>query len=198
MHFSTASLDSPWSISHRTPGLSFYLLFAMCAQANNSRFLDDDMFRGEKESNESNESNESKDSDMESFLLLEKHQQKIQPRCLIGSLSRFTHGISLLVCLGLLINTVVVSKTCRKSCLERFNAYCEVLAWYLRLDISADLLPAPVLEAINEEYQDIRFKYSLWYQSPYKGPPTPEVHQAWNNIMQCKHYTPSRGSLDLQ
>ncbi|MCJ1268850.1 hypothetical protein MMC22_008738 [Lobaria immixta] len=46
------------------------------------------------------------------------------------------------------------------------------------------LPPAPLLEAVDEDYQKVRFKYSLWYKSPYKGPPTPQVHQAWQELMQ--------------
>ncbi|KAL8701607.1 MAG: hypothetical protein Q9201_004815 [Fulgogasparrea decipioides] len=42
---------------------------------------------------------------------------------------------------------------------------------------------APVLEGLDPEYKDIQFKYSLWYQSPFKGPPTPEVESAWYDIM---------------
>lgn len=30
------------------------------------------------------------------------------------------------------------------------------------------------------------FKGSLWYDSPYKGPPTPEVNKAWADLMECK------------
>lgn len=48
-------------------------------------------------------------------------------------------------------------------------------------------LAAPVLDAIDTDYHEERFKYSLWYESPFKGPPTPEVNQAWHEIMQCKH-----------
>ena len=47
------------------------------------------------------------------------------------------------------------------------------------------MLLAPVLEGLDAEYQEIRFKYSLWDQSPYKGPPTPEVEGAWHDIMKC-------------
>ncbi|CAO1598248.1 hypothetical protein XANCAGTX0491_002018 [Xanthoria calcicola] len=55
---------------------------------------------------------------------------------------------------------------CRSTCLRRFNTY------------------SPVLEGIDTDFQEIRFKYSLWYRSPFKGPPTPEVEAAWQEIMQ--------------
>lgn len=30
---------------------------------------------------------------------------------------------------------------------------------------------------------DVEFVYSLWSQSPYKGPPTPAVNQAWHDLL---------------
>ena len=36
----------------------------------------------------------------------------------------------------------------------------------------------------------MRFKYSLWYESPYKGPPTAQVDEAWHELMRCKHCSP--------
>lgn len=45
---------------------------------------------------------------------------------------------------------------------------------------------APINEAIKEKYVDVRFNGSLWFDSPYKGPPTPEVEQAWQDLMACK------------
>lgn len=44
---------------------------------------------------------------------------------------------------------------------------------------------APMLDAIDNDYQDVFWNGSLWYQSPYKGPPTPEVNQAWHDLMEC-------------
>jgi hypothetical protein len=96
------------------------------------------------------------------------------------------HGISAIVCLGLLLHTVTISKICRRNCIDKFNAYCEFDVESPRPDTVADSVTAPVLEVISQDYQDVRFNYSLWYPSPYKGPPTPEVDQAWHRIMQCK------------
>ena len=98
-------------------------MFAVFQPAKYSRVPDDDMFRNESESN---------DSDVKSFLLLEKHQQPSQARPLISTLSRVAHAVSFVVCLGLLISTIVVSKTCHQSCVERFNAYCEFSAGGLK------------------------------------------------------------------
>ncbi|KID73865.1 hypothetical protein MAJ_11513, partial [Metarhizium majus ARSEF 297] len=53
----------------------------------------------------------------------------------------------------------------RQSCVSKFNYY------------------SPINEAIREEYLDVRFNGSLWYESPYKGPPTAEVEQAWQDLM---------------
>lgn len=43
---------------------------------------------------------------------------------------------------------------------------------------------SPINEAISEEYVEYWFKGSLWYDSPYKGPPTPEVNKAWADLME--------------
>ena len=45
---------------------------------------------------------------------------------------------------------------------------------------------APLLGAIKDDFQTTRLNYSLWYQSPFKGPPTPQVENAWHSLMQCK------------
>lgn len=42
-----------------------------------------------------------------------------------------------------------------------------------------------MLDAINEDYQDVFWNGSLWYESAFKGPPTPEVEKAWHGLMQC-------------
>lgn len=42
-----------------------------------------------------------------------------------------------------------------------------------------------MLNAIDNDYQDVFWNGSLWYNSPYKGPPTPEVNAAWHDLMQC-------------
>ncbi|TWU70644.1 hypothetical protein ED733_000747 [Metarhizium rileyi] len=53
----------------------------------------------------------------------------------------------------------------RQSCVTKFNYY------------------SPINEAIQEDYSYVRFNGSLWYDSPYKGPPTPKVEQAWQDLM---------------
>ncbi|OAQ69822.1 hypothetical protein VFPPC_02398 [Pochonia chlamydosporia 170] len=58
-----------------------------------------------------------------------------------------------------------LSKSGQNGCVAKFNYY------------------SPINEAINEEYVDVRFNGSLWHDSPYKGPPTPAVEQAWQDLM---------------
>lgn len=46
---------------------------------------------------------------------------------------------------------------------------------------------APLLDALTPaSYGSTRFTYSLWSLSPFKGPPTPAVQDAWHEIMRCK------------
>ncbi|KAI9697521.1 MAG: hypothetical protein M1820_007787 [Bogoriella megaspora] len=75
------------------------------------------------------------------------------------------HGGYLLVCLGLLLNLISARSESHRRCLERFNAY------------------SPVLDAVDVDFEEIRFVYSLWSESPWKGPPTPAVEEAWQSLM---------------
>lgn len=44
---------------------------------------------------------------------------------------------------------------------------------------------SPVNAALaNRPYFTTRFNGSLWYDSPFKGPPTPVIEEAWHSIMQ--------------
>ncbi|KAF2797572.1 hypothetical protein K505DRAFT_358272 [Melanomma pulvis-pyrius CBS 109.77] len=44
---------------------------------------------------------------------------------------------------------------------------------------------SPVNAALETHpYVTIRFNGSLWYESPFKGPPSPVVEEAWHDIMQ--------------
>ncbi|KAF2962758.1 hypothetical protein GQX73_g10816 [Xylaria multiplex] len=44
---------------------------------------------------------------------------------------------------------------------------------------------SPVGSALaNEPYITTRFNGSLWHDTPFKGPPTPAVEEAWHSIMQ--------------
>ncbi|KAI0110196.1 hypothetical protein F4814DRAFT_441545 [Daldinia grandis] len=44
---------------------------------------------------------------------------------------------------------------------------------------------SPVNEALNTQpYITVRLNGSLWYESPFKGPPTPAVEESWHSIMQ--------------
>lgn len=98
----------------------------------------------------------------------------------------FGHGLSLMTCLTLLLYTLQIRSKMPKSCLTKFNSYCKISSIELLEEIYSKKT-APVLEAVDEDdFQDTEFIYSLWYQSPFKGPPTPAVHEAWMSIMRCK------------
>lgn len=46
-------------------------------------------------------------------------------------------------------------------------------------------LAAPVNAPLaRRPYLTTRFNGSLWYESPFKGPPTPSVEEAWRSVMQ--------------
>ena len=49
-----------------------------------------------------------------------------------------------------------------------------------------EMKKAPVNDAVAPcPYEHKQFNGSLWYQSPFKGPPTPEVEKAWYDVMNC-------------
>ncbi|KAN0076206.1 protein of unknown function (DUF3328) domain containing protein [Elaphomyces granulatus] len=80
-------------------------------------------------------------------------------------LAWIVHGASILACVGILSYTIFVLNRLPESCIEKLNAY------------------SPILPGVSEDYEDVIFKGSLWYKSPYKGPPTPKVNQAWHDLM---------------
>ena len=46
---------------------------------------------------------------------------------------------------------------------------------------------APVNDAVAPyPFVHQQFNGSLWYESPFKGPPTPDVEKAWYDIMKCR------------
>ncbi|KAI9877631.1 MAG: hypothetical protein M1830_003246 [Pleopsidium flavum] len=106
------------------------------------------------------------DHDAESLLLPENDQRQRPGGFIKCRLPWIAHGMSILMCLSLLFYTNTIYNKSRRSCIEKFNAY------------------SPLLDGIDEDYQDVRFKYSLWHKSPTKGPPTPQVEDAWHSIMQ--------------
>lgn len=116
-----------------------------------------------------------------------------------GQLNQWLHWLahiaSTVSLIGLLYHTTTMEDTNPRKCLKMFNAYCMSLtiqATHTRLTSTA-----PVLDGVDTQFQEIRFKYSLWYQSPFKGPPTTKVEESWHDIMRCKYsssYTPLCGS----
>ena len=132
-------------------------------------------------------SNDGNDSDV--LLLDEDTRRYIQRSRMRRYWPWIAHAISILVCLGLLWQAGRVYNKSRTRCIDKFNAYCK---FYLpRCERKTDNLPAPVNEAIDHDYVPVKFKGSLWYQSPFKGPPTPEVEHNWYTILQCKLSLPS-------
>jgi len=82
------------------------------------------------------------------------------------------HGLSLITCLTLLFCTISIRSKLPQNCITKLNSY------------------SPILEAVNEnDFQDTDFIYSLWYKSPFKGPPTPAVHEAWMSIMRYGEFS---------
>ncbi|KAF2839591.1 hypothetical protein M501DRAFT_932416 [Patellaria atrata CBS 101060] len=77
------------------------------------------------------------------------------------------HVVSLLA-IGILSIILVLSRgQIGRQCWERYNYY------------------SPVNEALADRpYIENRFNGSLWYESPFKGPPSPAVEDAWHSIMQ--------------
>ena len=56
---------------------------------------------------------------------------------------------------------------------------------YLKLSNAEE---APIIEAggLDAPLVDNQFIGSPFYRSPFKGPPTPQVEEAWQSTMQCK------------
>ena len=55
---------------------------------------------------------------------------------------------------------------------------------------NASLHAAPALEVVKDDYEIVRFISSYKSQSPYKGPPSPDVDAAWDRIIEgrcCKN-----------
>ncbi len=128
------------------------------------------------------------DHDTESLLLADYNQKQKCSSRLNCYLPWIAHALSIISCLGILSHAVNVHNKSRRSCIEKFNAYC-IFPLILSYD-QAKILPAPLLDTIDHDWQDVRFEYSLWYKSPFKGPPNPKVHEAWHDIMKCKPSSP--------
>ena len=128
------------------------------------------------------------DHDAESLLLADYNHKQKHPSRLKSYLPWIAHALSIVSCLGILSHAISIHNKSRRSCIKRFNAYC-MLPLLLPND-QAKTLPAPLLDTIDHDWQDVRFEYSLWYKSPFKGPPNPKVHEAWHDIMKCKPSSP--------
>lgn len=76
-----------------------------------------------------------------------------------------------------------IQQSLRKNgceCWDRFNAY------------------SPVNDAVAPyPYVHREFNGSLWYQSPFKGPPTPEVEKAWYDIMKYGMISVTKTDIEM-
>ncbi|KAI1074815.1 hypothetical protein F5B20DRAFT_562497 [Whalleya microplaca] len=79
------------------------------------------------------------------------------------------HAVSLIAIVSLLVLLIPFREGTRMAarCWDMYNYY------------------SPVNSALaTQPYITTRFNGSLWYDSPFKGPPTPAVEEAWHSIMQ--------------
>jgi hypothetical protein len=71
-----------------------------------------------------------------------------------------------------------------KRCWNMHHYYCMNLSICILFVLKLRGYLAPINEAVNTHaFVETRFNGSLWHNSPFKGPPTPEVEEAWHSIM---------------
>ncbi|PHH79282.1 hypothetical protein CDD82_2496 [Ophiocordyceps australis] len=102
------------------------------------------------------------DDDSDAQLLAEQHAK-------VAASKRhwapwLVHGIIFFIYTAALMGLLLVSSR-RQSCVEKFNYY------------------SPANAGISEDYVELTYNGSLWHQGLYKGPPTPQVNQAWEDLM---------------
>lgn len=127
----------------------------------------------------------SSDSDSDPLLSSTEAQTYYLPRHPWWFLPWALHGLSIVTCVALLVYTKSLYNVFHKSCLERNHAWCQYTCLSFSFTCKSYSKAAPMLGAIDGDYQDVFWNGSLWYHSPYKGPPTPEVNKAWHDLMQC-------------
>lgn len=62
---------------------------------------------------------------VESLVLLEGNEKRRKPSCLKVHFPLVAHGMSLLICFGLLCLSINVYNKSERKCIEKFNAYCK-------------------------------------------------------------------------
>ena len=75
-------------------------------------------------------------------------------------------------------------------CTEAFPILYANLSHDETIRTNASLHAAPALEVVKDDYEVVRFISSYKSQSPYKGPPSPDVDAAWDRIIEgrcCKN-----------
>ncbi|KAK8128699.1 hypothetical protein PG984_009807 [Apiospora sp. TS-2023a] len=91
----------------------------------------------------------------------------------------FVHGINAAAIAGLVIALSLATRTSQIGCWNKFNYY------------------SPVNDAVAPHaYVHRLFNGSLWYQSPWKGPPTEEVEKAWYDIMKYGMISVSKEDIE--
>lgn len=117
-----------------------------------------------------------------------------------GRLRRYWSWIayfaSVMAMSGLLVGIQQSMQHNRRECWDMFNYYCKHVIILRPRDQRTERListparrvsTAPVNNAVAPyPYVHRQFNGSLWYQSPFKGPPTPDVEKAWYEIMKCR------------
>lgn len=87
----------------------------------------------------------------------------------------------LTACCMSLITVWSFSKPTELECTRLLNPYCEISQIFAVVD-RADSLSAPVIEQDVIEYYSADFANSFAHETKYRGPPTPELDMAWDQL----------------
>lgn len=92
-------------------------------------------------------------------------------------------SLATVVSLSLLLIYSYDSARVAASCWRHHNYYCQLVPTLNHMK-DPDAPSAPVNTALDRyQYITTQFNGSLWYDSPFKGPPSPAVDEAWHSIM---------------
>lgn len=99
----------------------------------------------------------------------------------------------LIISSTILLVSIFVNQTNTERCIEKQSVYCKASPptgtqikgeKNRRHDWLMDFisLSAPLLEVLSDDYQLWKFNGTFRKSSPYKGPPSPSVDAAWDNL----------------
>lgn len=92
--------------------------------------------------------------------------------------------ISLLICTSVLLLALVLKRPEDKECgIKRQFGVSEMSRTSLGRRLNYFFHTAPAVEAI--EYENIEIENGFSHESPYRGPPTPELEAAWEKLWRC-------------